>query len=479
MKQSQVIDQWGPIDAKILYMSFWFGPLSEAGFSEWKIPWPDVQGVFEKDRITFYWQRELMQLRGTKAVTGIILNEKVGQDLRTRYSQAVEEAYQFGDKILELKKKTKSDKELYSILKPQAKDLYRIIKTIWNLCIISELGNFAAPKYLKQKLTPYIAEENIAQALEVLLASERLSYHQQSELELLEAALENNFETYADKWFWVENGYYESKFLDSKYFSDSVKGLTKKEIENKLNKIKNYSQEIKDRKKELVSKYKLPQEIVVMVDKLAYSIWWQDHRKGVALRLDNILDIFCQAAAAELNLKFDDLLYYRDNEWLKLFENQPKILDKKLLKSRYKLCLLDTFPDKGETLELHGQEAKKRISELNIGSEEIEFNGELKGTAVSKGKVIGIARVLLSYRQADQMKQGEILIAPMTSPDYIVAMRKAKAIVTDVGGLMSHAAIVSRELGVPCVVGTRSATKVLKDGDKIEVDAETGIIKKI
>jgi pyruvate,water dikinase len=75
------------------------------------------------------------------------------------------------------------------------------------------------------------------------------------------------------------------------------------------------------------------------------------------------------------------------------------------------------------------------------------------------------------------MKRGVILVTSMTSPDYIHAMRIAKAIITDVGGLMSHAAVVSRELGIPCIVNTKIATKVLKDGDLIEVNANTGIIR--
>ena len=67
----------------------------------------------------------------------------------------------------------------------------------------------------------------------------------------------------------------------------------------------------------------------------------------------------------------------------------------------------------------------------------------------------------------------------MTSPEYIFVMRKAVAIITDAGGLTCHAAIVSRELGIPCIVGTKIATKIFKTGDLIEVDANTGIIKKI
>jgi len=74
------------------------------------------------------------------------------------------------------------------------------------------------------------------------------------------------------------------------------------------------------------------------------------------------------------------------------------------------------------------------------------------------------------------MKKGDILVAAMTSPDYILAMKKASAIITDEGGMTCHAAIVSRELGIPCIVNTKIATRVLKDGDLVEVDTKKGVI---
>ena len=77
------------------------------------------------------------------------------------------------------------------------------------------------------------------------------------------------------------------------------------------------------------------------------------------------------------------------------------------------------------------------------------------------------------------MNDGDILITPMTTPDFLPLMSKASAVVTDAGGLLSHPAIVSRELGIPCVIGTKSSTKVFKDGDLIEVDAKNGTIKKL
>ena len=77
------------------------------------------------------------------------------------------------------------------------------------------------------------------------------------------------------------------------------------------------------------------------------------------------------------------------------------------------------------------------------------------------------------------MKKGDILVSIATDPDIVFAMKKAAAIVTEQGGVTSHAAIVSRELNIPCVIGTKIATKVFKDGDRVEVDATKGIIKRI
>ena len=77
------------------------------------------------------------------------------------------------------------------------------------------------------------------------------------------------------------------------------------------------------------------------------------------------------------------------------------------------------------------------------------------------------------------MKKGDILVAGMTSPEFIVVMRKARAVITDQGGMTAHAAIVSRELRIPCLVGTKIATQVLQDGDLVEVDADRGIVKKL
>jgi pyruvate, water dikinase len=100
----------------------------------------------------------------------------------------------------------------------------------------------------------------------------------------------------------------------------------------------------------------------------------------------------------------------------------------------------------------------------------------LEGLGASPGQVSGKVKIIRSVDELDRVLEGDILVTAMTSPDMVPAMRRAAAIVTDEGGLTSHAAIVSRELGVPAVVGTKEATKKLTDGMFVTVDGEKGII---
>ena len=100
----------------------------------------------------------------------------------------------------------------------------------------------------------------------------------------------------------------------------------------------------------------------------------------------------------------------------------------------------------------------------------------LRGVPASPGLVAGNAHVILDVSSISEFQAGEILVSEMTSPDWAPAMRKAKAIITNSGGRTCHAAIVSRELGIPCIVGTGDATTVLKNGQTITVDATHGMV---
>lgn len=99
-----------------------------------------------------------------------------------------------------------------------------------------------------------------------------------------------------------------------------------------------------------------------------------------------------------------------------------------------------------------------------------------KGLPASPGIATGVARLIMSLSEAGKMNNGDILVTKMTAPDWVPYMRKAAAIVTTEGGITCHAAIVSRELGIPCIVGTGNATEVMRDGEVYTVDANSGVI---
>jgi phosphohistidine swiveling domain-containing protein len=124
-------------------------------------------------------------------------------------------------------------------------------------------------------------------------------------------------------------------------------------------------------------------------------------------------------------------------------------------------------------------ERKGSEQAFGLAAGPLEELTEIKGTVAFRGKATGRVRIIRKVEEASRIEEGDILVTGMTDPRYLPAMRKAVGIVTDEGGITCHAAIVARELKVPCVIGTRNATRVLKDGDLVEVDADKGTVRRI
>lgn len=130
----------------------------------------------------------------------------------------------------------------------------------------------------------------------------------------------------------------------------------------------------------------------------------------------------------------------------------------------------------------------KALKIIRLFEKEILYRDKIKqlisGQIANQGFYKGRARIIRHFdfkknliKKITEMKKGEVLISDSTGPRLILACKKAGAIITEEGGICSHAAIVSRELGIPCIIGTKIATRVLKDGDLVEVDANKGVVK--
>ncbi len=120
---------------------------------------------------------------------------------------------------------------------------------------------------------------------------------------------------------------------------------------------------------------------------------------------------------------------------------------------------------------------KNRFSGIRKEKDVEEKKNILKGVIGNKGYAKGKVSIVFGGKKIEKVKKNDILVCTMTSPTFVPAMEKAGAIVTDEGGLLCHAAIISREMNRPCIIGTKIATQVLKDGDLVEVDANEGVVK--
>src|SRR3989338_2128641 len=101
----------------------------------------------------------------------------------------------------------------------------------------------------------------------------------------------------------------------------------------------------------------------------------------------------------------------------------------------------------------------------------------LIGQMGNKGREKGFVRIIKWKKQIGKLQKGEILVSTMTTPDFVPAMKKASAFITDEGGITCHAVIIAREMKKPCIIGTKIATQILKDGDLVEVDADNGVVR--
>lgn len=472
------IEQWGPIDGKLLYASFWYLPFATGVRKDWGTPWPECIGTLDHNKITYLLQKDQIQKDGEHAILTWIWPSDKRKYLWLEYLR----------RIKVLKKIARDIDNFPKDIDPKslgrmARHCYDTFQSFWNLVLVCEVANFGAPDFLKKKLLPYISKDQMPSSLQILLAPGKKSFHNQSDYELYKAVLsaksrddlKEKMKFHAKKWYWIDSSYLEISYITSEEFYARIRKLTKNQAQKKLSGIENHFKEITKKKKELAIQYGIPHDIMALSHALAFSIWWQDHRKGVIWWLYSKIDIISKIACDRYEIFFDDLMYYNSEEWLDLLEKKKKISN--LTIQKRKKFSVHHLHATGYAY-YYGDNARNILKPF-IKQEIRISQDEIRGTSVSRGYAKGFVRILHSPKELYKMKKGEILVTAMTSPDFIHAMKLASAIVTDVGGLMSHAAVVSRELKKPCIVNTKVGTKVLKDGDLVEVDAESGIVKKI
>ncbi len=270
-------------------------------------------------------------------------------------------------------------------------------------------------------------------------------------------------------YFWMHDNYYETKVLqEEEIILDIKKRLerTKSEFTPSI--------DLQKEKAKLIKKYKInsdTQQIIEISDKFTFL---QDLRKKWIM----IYAHFLEQILAEIGNRAQILLH--DMRYTMPMEIEDILKAKKFdFEARQENCMI-VFQSGALEGEFYlGQRAKSEENKYFHANVDDTAVAILKGNVACNGKAIGPVKILMNPNEIYKVNHGDVLVTSMTSPDFMPAMRKCVAIITNEGGLTCHAAVIARELNIPCIIGTKVATKVLKDGDKVEVDGDRGEVRKV
>lgn len=276
-----------------------------------------------------------------------------------------------------------------------------------------------------------------------------------------------------DRYYWIQNNYWVVYNHSVDFFEQELLKLQRQKIDL-VRILRQESQRVKinlQRKNDIFTKLHLSkrlQNIIYCSDCIGLI---QDTRKQAALRLNHFLFLIAEQIAKRVKIPRQEALNLVYPEVRDILINRKP--DRQELKRRIKKCFI-FLSDKGYKI-LSGAKAEV-ISTKNFHYADNKMKG-LTGTPAFRGKVTGLVRIVNSHKDMALFKKGEILVTNNTTPEFVPLMKKSVAIATEQGGMTTHAAIVSRELRVPCIVGVKGITRILKTRDLVEVDAERGIVK--
>lgn len=280
-------------------------------------------------------------------------------------------------------------------------------------------------------------------------------------------------EVHAKKYGWLAIRYFLGKpwtagdiisRLDNTNAPAAIDNLNRKLLANKLLK-KNIAQAIKIFNKKERSFVEMIREVVFL----------RNQRADFFSEAAFYARPFLSKIAKVMDLTYEELLYLSIEEIISSLRGELNY--KKHIESRKRGFIIFHNPERRVIYD--GKNFDKYLEKKKFFQMKTAQICEFKGGIAFKGNVRGLVKIVKTEKDLKKVKSHDILVCPMTVPHFIAAMEKASAFITDEGGITCHAAIIARELKKPCIIGTKIATKVLKDGDLVEVDANSGIVRKL
>jgi len=333
------------------------------------------------------------------------------------------------------------------------------------------------PAVVKNKihnLLKGLGEEEIKYIDSIMIVPDQKSYSNDVDEQLKKLAIlksegkniDKEVDDFVRAYHWFPYEYIGPKIYDKETVLDLISSLPPKTDKN----------ESVDSKEDVIKKFQLTEDIVILYRILNILTLLQDDRKRFNSQVCYFVnEIILRDLGDILGIDLHLSRFVDEQVLIRYVKDQTYPIKEELL-TRSKLFVVKQ--ENGSQEYFVGQEAAGYLQQNSINWKIADTNiKSIKGDIAFAGKVRGVVRIIKNSGNVNVFNRGDILVSHMTTPDFIHLMKKAGAIITDEGGITCHAAIVSRELKKPCIIGTKIATQVFKDGDMVEVDAENGIVK--
>lgn len=282
------------------------------------------------------------------------------------------------------------------------------------------------------------------------------------------------------EFYWIANSYKDIKELPVDHFLELAKEESAKsdaELEAAIRDLESLPKRIEVEREALLSRFAPPKELEEKLRITPIIGAWLDERKEVTVRGNHYLTVYLREIGKRNDYSLEEMYYFTPPEIDALLLGGTKVPKQELAARRHRLVYVISESD--DSMLISGTKAAKLIEYFERATGSKTSATSVRGIVASRGPggtMQGRVQVVLDPEGVD-FKKGNVLVSTMTRAEYVPFMKQASAIVTDEGGITCHAAVVSRELRKPCIIGTKIATKVLKDGDLVEVNTNHGSVK--
>ncbi|NQU98803.1 hypothetical protein HQ533_05010 [Candidatus Woesearchaeota archaeon] len=313
---------------------------------------------------------------------------------------------------------------------------------------------------IKEVLTQKVGAIKANKMFDILNIPLKENFYKKEEYELV---MTDDLNKHINKYKWILSRYGDEKPYTIEQAKKKLRKIDKSKFLAKRKKDK------EELKKTIVHAKELMGKETGLIDLLQFLVYYRTQRTDIMNKSGYLFMPKLKEIAKEKNLTYKEALHCTHTELL-----NNKLPDKKIIHERIKDFSVIVKEDG-----FHIFSGEKSEAITKQFSDKIDNIKEVKGNIAFKGVIRGTAKIIKDKRDYPKLKEGDILVTYMTTPEMIQLMEKASAFVTDEGGITCHASIISREMKKPCIIGTKIVTQVFKDGDFVEVDANKGIIKKL